>query len=66
MKHSLLLLAFLMLSSCTPQAKTVEVDLCKARAEFKLLEAADPSLMPKPGGIRERIEIAEDALCLGV
>jgi len=58
--------ALLLLSSCTPQAKVYEADLCKARRVIIALEAADESLKPKPDSARAEIERVEDALCATV
>jgi hypothetical protein len=41
--------------SSTPAARTVETDLCEARA--------GGALDPKPGSARAKLEAAEDALC---
>lgn len=62
-----LLLACSVLSCSNPPApKTVETDLCKARAAFKTAEFAEPGLYPTPGSLRAQVEEAEDAFCATV
>jgi len=63
MKYSILLCALLFGCSNPPSAKSVEVDLCAARAAFKALEVSDPSLAPAPGSLRAKIEVDEDIVC---
>ncbi len=64
MRSSLLLL-FLVACSTTQQktASTVESDLCKARAAFKLAESVTPSLQPAETSKRAELEKAEDLFC---
>ena len=51
----------LLLVSCSnpPPAKTVEKDLCLARADYKASGIAPAA----PGSIRAKLEAAEDAFC---
>ena len=62
-----LIMIAILLTACTPseqaKVKTVEVDLCKARATFRALEEVDSSLAPADGSPRAKIEKAEDTLC---
>lgn len=64
---TIILFSVLALISCTPaqqsEVKTVEQDLCKSRAVFRALEAADSSLAPAPDSTRAKVEGAEDKLC---
>jgi len=63
--------AVLLGQSCTgaggavdPRVVTAERDLCKARADYKLLAAAAGGAVdPKPGSPRAILESTEDALC---
>lgn len=56
--------AALVAACSTPQAKTAEVNLCKARAEWKkIARAAGGALDPVPGSPRAELEAAEDVLC---
>ena len=51
-------------SSTPSKLNTVERDLCKARAAWKVLAlAAGGALDPKPGSARAELELAEDELC---
>jgi len=63
MKYSVLLVLALVGCSNPPSAKSVEVDLCAARAAFKALEVTDPKLSPEPGSLRAKIEVDEDIVC---
>jgi hypothetical protein len=63
MKKLFLVLA---LSGCSslPPAHTVEIDLCEARAGYKLIElASEGKLGPAPDSPQAKIEAATDALC---
>ncbi len=55
-------------AACTPTTQrvvsTVELDLCRARAEYRLLAAAAGGVLdPAPGSLRARLEEDEDAFC---
>lgn len=60
-------LAAIALDAChappPPKAAAAEASLCKARSEWLLAVAVDPSLAPAPGSLRARLEAAEDAFC---
>ena len=58
----------LALQSChSPKAQQAEINLCKIRAEYKAANAAlGGALDPKPGSQREKLEAAEDLLCIDV
>jgi hypothetical protein len=50
--------------STNPKLAAAESDLCKARADWKVIAAvAGGALDPKPGTPRAKLEAAEDALC---
>lgn len=55
-----------LLVSCSnpPSAKTVEKDLCNARAAYKLAAIeANGKWNPEPGSPRAQLEASEDAFC---
>ncbi len=56
-------LILLLLVGCSnpPSAKTVEKDLCAARAAYVI--ATGGKLDPAPGSPRAKLEAAEDAFC---
>ncbi len=59
----MLIVLAMLLTGCK-SAKTAEYDLCKARAEYKLANAAAGGVFdPKPGSPRAKLEAAEDAFC---
>lgn len=62
------LFILLILVGCSSQkiadAASAENQLCKVRAEFRIAELADVTLVPSPGSLRAKIEDAEDAFCL--
>lgn len=61
-----LILCFVIIGCSTPapSPKTVETDLCAARAAYKAVAAAaGGKLDPAPGSARAKLEAAEDALC---
>lgn len=62
----LILLCAVLCSCSAAQQKTVntvETDLCKARATFRVLELDDSSLVPATGSARAEVEKLEDVLC---
>lgn len=51
-------------SRVPPAVSTVELDLCRARASWRVVAAAaGGALDPTPGSVRARLEQAEDAFC---
>jgi hypothetical protein len=55
-------------AACTPGEKRVvskvELDLCQARASWRVIAAAaGGALDPMPGSVRARLEADEDAFC---
>ncbi len=54
-------IALLVGCSNLPPAKTIELDLCNARATYVI--ASGGQLDPAPGSPRAKLEAAEDKLC---
>ena len=64
MRSKLFILLILVGCSSQKPAASVETQLCRVRAEFRIAELADVTLVPSPGSLRAKIENAEDAFCL--
>lgn len=64
MKHIILVSALLFGCSNPPPPRTIELDLCAARAAYKVVAAAaNGKLDPEPGSLRAKLEADEDVLC---
>jgi hypothetical protein len=64
MKNTFLTVALLLGCSNPPNAKAVELDLCQARAAYKLAAAEQGGKWdPAPGSARATLETEEDAFC---